>query len=148
MSDTLKVSDTCNINIKQKQMWDDNGVYYYEVIVGNIIGDHYLGENKEVKSGTKHFGAGTKVYCAFMYGGNGHEAVRVLGKPRKSFRMIEIVLHRGYIKYFRLQKCYSPQVIDFMTKYDRTWLENEKPEFVQWLNSMEGKEIQENNQIT
>lgn len=100
-------------------MIDDNGKEYEECIVGNIIGDHYWGEQKEIKSGTKHFRAGTKVYCIFMYGGMGHEHIRVLGKPRKSFRMVDVVIRPDYIKNFRVQKVYIPRVIDFIKKYPR-----------------------------
>ena len=56
-------------------MIDENGEEYEECIVGNIIGDHYWGEKKEIKSGTKHFREGTKVYCLFLYGGMGDETL-------------------------------------------------------------------------
>lgn len=98
-------------------MWDKNGILYRMCVVGNIIGDHYWGKNKERKNGTKHFRGGTKVYCIFMYGGNGHQRVRVLGKPRKSFKMIEIVIRTGYIKNFRIKRVYEPRIIAFIDKY-------------------------------
>ncbi len=81
---------------------------YKEAIVANIIGNHLWGEDKQIKSGTKHFRAGTKVYCVFMYAGMGHENVRVMGKPRKSFKMIDVVIRRTYLKNFRVQKVYAP----------------------------------------
>jgi hypothetical protein len=102
-------------------MTDQNGIEYRECIVGNIIGNHYWGEKKEIKSGTKHFRAGTKVYCAFVYGGMGHEAIWVMGKPRKSFRMIEVVLRHEYIRNFRLQKVYAPYIIKFLDKHNQGW---------------------------
>ena len=88
-------------------MRDENGVFYRECIVGNIIGPHYWGEKKEVRYGTKHFRPGAEVYCAFVYGGMGHERVRVFGKPRRQRRMINIVIDTRYIKNFRLQKLYD-----------------------------------------
>jgi len=88
-----------------------------EAIVANVIDEHYWGANKEIKKGTKHFRPGAKVYCVFMYGGLAHENVRVLGKPRKSFRLVDIVIRREYLKNFRVQKVYSRQVMAFLGKY-------------------------------
>jgi len=86
-------------------------------IVGNIIGKHYTGVDKAITSGTKQFSAGTKVYCVFMYGGMGHQHVRVYGKLRQSFRMIDVVIRTSHIKNFRLQKVYNPKVLAFLNKY-------------------------------
>jgi hypothetical protein len=36
-------------------MPDTNGKEYLDCIVGNIIGNHFFGEQKEIKSGTKRF---------------------------------------------------------------------------------------------
>lgn len=99
-------------------MRDENGVFYEECIVGNIIGPHYWGEKGEVRYGTKHFRPGAKVYCAFPYGGMGHERIRVFGKPRRQRRMIDIAIDTRYIKNFRLQKVYDKKVIAFIDKYD------------------------------
>ncbi len=98
-------------------MTDEHGIIYKECIAGNIIGKHYYGTDKQIKSGTKHFGAGAKVYCIFMYGGMGHQEVRVMGKIRKSSRMIDVVMRTCYIKNFRMQKVYHPKVIKFIDKY-------------------------------
>jgi hypothetical protein len=98
-------------------MIDDNGKEYLICVVGNIIGPHIWGEEKRIQQGTKHFRPGAKVYCIFMYGGDGNEHIRVLGKPRKSGRMIDVVIRTGFIKNFRLQKTYEPRVINFITKY-------------------------------
>ena len=54
------------------------------------------------------------MYCVFMYGGNGDQNIRILGKPRKSFRMVDVVIRAFYIKNFRLQKVYEPRIIDFI----------------------------------
>lgn len=98
-------------------MIDEQGLPYEYCIVGNIIGEHYWGEQKEIKSGTKHFSAGTKVYCILMYGGMGHENIRVLGKLRKSFRMIDVIINRKYITNFRMQKVYAQRIIAFINKH-------------------------------
>ena len=98
-------------------MIDENGIEYEECFVGNIIGDHYWGKEKIIRSGTKHFTAGAKVYCAFVYGGMGNENVIVLGKPRKSFRLVEVSINTFYIKNLRVQKVYTPRIIDFIKKH-------------------------------
>ena len=98
-------------------MIDSNGMEYMECVVGNIIGEHYYGEKKEIRTGIKNFRAGAKVYCVFMYGGMGHENIRVMGLPKNSFTMIDIVIRTAYIKNFRVQKVYDPKIIEFLKKY-------------------------------
>ena len=98
-------------------MTDENGIEYEECFVGNIIGEHYWGKEKIIRRGTKQFSAGTKVYCAFVYGGMGNERVIVLGRPRKSFRLVEVSFNTFYIKNLRVQKVYTPRIIDFINKH-------------------------------
>jgi hypothetical protein len=118
-------------------MTDKDGKTYLECVVGNIIGRHVFGEQREIKNGIKHFRAGTKVYCVFMYGGMGHEEVRVMGKHRKSFRMIDIVIRTHYIKNFRVRKVYDPYVIDFLKKYPTSFdASYESEEFLLYLNTL------------
>jgi hypothetical protein len=81
-------------------------------IVGNIVGNHFYGEQKEIKSGTKHFRPGAKVYCIPEYGGMGHETIRVIGKPRGSRGLINVVIQTKRIKNFRLQKVYSDSLFE------------------------------------
>jgi len=81
-------------------------------IVGNIVGEHFYGEHKEIKSGTKHFRPGAKVYCIPEFGGIAHESIPVIGKPRGSRAMINIVIPTKRIKNFRLQKVYSNSLFD------------------------------------
>lgn len=98
-------------------MLDDNNIEYYECLVGNIIGNHFWGLEKKIVSGTKCFSGGTKVYCAFEYGGMGNERVIVYGRKRKSFKMLEISIRTAYIKNLRMQKVYSPKIIQFIKKH-------------------------------
>jgi len=81
-------------------------------IVGNIVGNHFFGEQKEIKSGTKHFRPGAKVYCIPEFGGMGHETIRVIGKPRGSKGMINVIIPTKRIKNFRLQKVYSDSLFE------------------------------------
>lgn len=81
-------------------------------IVGNIVDDHFYGEQKEIKSGTKHFRPGAKVYCIPEFGGMAHETIRVIGKPRGSRGMINVIISTKKIKNFRLQKVYSDYLFE------------------------------------
>lgn len=79
-------------------------------IVGNIVDRHYYGMEKEIMRGTKHFRPNTKVYCLPEFGGMAHERIRVMGQPRKSRRMIEVVIQSRLIGNFRVQKVYKPGI--------------------------------------
>ena len=94
-----------------------NDISYENSIVGNIIDRHIWGQEKRIQRGTKHFRPGTKVYCIFEFGGNGHEHIRVMGKPRKSSRLIDVVISTSLIKKFRMQKVYDPKIISFIKKH-------------------------------
>lgn len=79
-------------------------------IVGNVVDKHLYGMEKEIKRGTKQFRPGAKVYCMPEFGGMAHEEIRVIGKPRKQNRLINIVMRTKNIKNFRVQKVYNPKI--------------------------------------
>lgn len=85
---------------------------FHFILIGNIIGKHYYGENKEIKSGTKHFRAGAKVYLLPEYGGNGHTDIPVYGLPRKSRKKIHVVIRGSMIKNVRVKKTFDPKLIE------------------------------------
>ena len=89
---------------------------YLWCIVGNIVDKRTTGEEKEIKHGTKHFRPGAKVYCIPEFGGVAHEIMRVIGQPRKSNKMINIIIRTKNIKNFRLQKVYSPTLFDQISR--------------------------------
>ncbi|MEL6660287.1 MAG: hypothetical protein AAFR36_27725, partial [Bacteroidota bacterium] len=80
-------------------------------IVGNIVDKHFYGEEKEVKSGTKHFRPNAKVYCFPEFGGAAHENMLVIGQPRKSRKLIKVVILTKRIKNFRLKAIYKPSIL-------------------------------------
>ena len=86
------------------------------ILVGNIIDKHYYGEDKEIKSGTKQFRAGAKVYLLPEYGGMGHENMPVYGLPRKSWKKIKIVIRSVMIKNVRVKKTFDPKMIEMVRK--------------------------------
>ena len=81
------------------------------ILVGNIIDKHCFGENKEIRSGTKHFRAGAKVYLLPEYGGNGHNEIPVYGLPRKRKKKILITMRSSMIKNVRVKKTFDRKVI-------------------------------------
>ena len=90
-------------------------------IVGNIVNEHYWGENKEIKKGSKQFPPGAKVYCMPEFGGTAHESIRVIGKPRKQKRLITIVMRTKLIKNFRIQKVYHPKIQQEIGSHSFYW---------------------------
>ncbi len=70
-------------------------------LVGNIVGEHLYGENKELRRGNKQFRPNAKVFVNLVYGGMGHESILVIGLPRGSGKYIEIVIARKCKKICR-----------------------------------------------
>ncbi|MEO1435697.1 MAG: hypothetical protein AAFV80_09190 [Bacteroidota bacterium] len=79
-------------------------------IVGNIVDRRYYGQEKEIRSGTKHFRSGTKVYCIPSFADNAYVDIRVIGKHRKNNRRIILIMQTRHIKDFRVRKVYHPKL--------------------------------------
>lgn len=80
-------------------------------LVGNIVEEHAFGESKEMRRGSKHFTAGTKVYCLPAQWGNGYEKAVVVGLSRGSRRWITVVMPIRYITNWRAKVVYKPAVL-------------------------------------
>ena len=107
-------------------------------LVGNVIGSHTWGEKKEIKHGTKHFSPGAKLYCFPTLWGDGYEDIKVIGKRRKSKKMICVIMPSKYIINWRLDKVYKPYIIKKMYELDG-WTDSDEDkntimEMVVWLN--------------
>ena len=103
-------------------------------IVGNIVENHKFGEQHEIRNGTKHFRPGAKVYIAPIQWGDGGEDVVVIGLPRHSKKLIEVVMRSDYITNFRVKRVYSPAVLQKMqTSQYRWWgaAENDRIQILQ-----------------
>ena len=114
---------------------DVNEIEWVYCIVGNIVEKREFGENKEIRDGTKHFRSGTKVYCLphIGYGGTGWEDIVVMGKHRKQFRFIQIVMRRKWITNFRLKKVWDKRVIKAMRIFDQNSNEMNKEKLVEFI---------------
>jgi len=83
-------------------------------VVANVVGDHPVGEEKEIRTGTKHFSPGTKVYCYPPLWGDGYEQVKVIGRHRGSRGLVEMVMPSKWLTNWRVKMVYSPFVLSHM----------------------------------
>jgi hypothetical protein len=61
--------------------------------------------------GTRHFTAGTLVWCLDIDWGSGAERLRVFGRHRGGMRRVAIMTARHYLVNFRVKVAYSPAVV-------------------------------------
>ena len=115
-------------------------------LVGNIVKEHPFGEERVMRTGTKHFRPGAKVYCAPINWGDGYESIVVIGAPRHGREYIEVVMDRKLIENFRIQKCFKPAVLEIMKKENHKWWSNSDEDrnlilnyYVKWLNRDTGE---------
>lgn len=108
-------------NVQDCQFPEDDAEWRW-CIVGNIIGAHPYGVEKEIRYGTKHFAPGAKVYCTLAY--NDINRLVVMGSPRHSRKYIEVIIDASSVENFRLQKCYKPAVLKMMKQRHWNWYGN------------------------
>lgn len=109
-SNDLKLFKLISSLLHKKENQDSSNREFEWCIVGNIVNKHYFGNERIIKHGSKHFGPNTKVYCFPEFFGIANANIRVLGKPRKQKRLIDVVIQTHLIKNFRVKKVYVPQV--------------------------------------
>ena len=83
-------------------------------VVANVVAEHPVGENKEIRRGMKHFSAGTKVYCYPPLWGDGYENIKVIGRHRGSRKLVEMVMPSKWLTNWRVKVVYSPFVVGRM----------------------------------
>ena len=86
-------------------------------LVGNII-EERVNQQQETIKGTKHFSPGTKVYCYPPQWGDGYENIKVIGKHRKSFKMVTMIIPSKFVTNWRLKSVYDPFIVKEMNKND------------------------------
>jgi len=112
-------------------------------LVGNIVEKHYFGQDKEIKYGSKHFSGGTKVYIFPMFGGGGHEQIRVIGIPRKRYKMLDVIIPSKHLTNVRVKKIYKLDLKEKIAEnfyYSRRKEEGEREltslmEFAEFINT-------------
>lgn len=104
------VQKTNKIYEEELKTRKNRDVEFVWCLVGNIIGEHPVGENKEIKRGTKHFSPGTKVYCFPPQWGDGYEKIYVIGRPRQSSRFIKVIISSNLVTNWRIQQVFKPPI--------------------------------------
>jgi hypothetical protein len=132
----LKLIEKISNWINPKAETDFDNREFEFCIVGNIIDEHFWGEEKIIKKGSKQFRPGAKVYCMPEFGGMAHESIRVYGKPRKQKRLINIVIKTRLIKNFRIQKVYNPKIQSEIGSHHFYWTNRRSESELENLNKM------------
>ena len=81
-------------------------------VVANVSDRIPSGEHGEIRRGTKHFSAGTRIYCFPPLWGDGYENIRVIGRHRGSIQFVEMVLPSKCLVDCRAKLVYGPYVLD------------------------------------
>lgn len=78
-------------------------------LVGNVGAELFGGRDTV---GTRHFTAGTKVWCRPAQWGDGYERTRAVGRHRGSPQLVRMVMPLDRLVNFRAELCYRPAVLD------------------------------------
>lgn len=101
-------------------------------LVGNIVDEHPYGEDAEVRSGSKQFTPGTKVYCLPPQWGDGYERVIAVGRCRESRRWITVVTRAALITNWRAKAVHKEAVLlrlkDGFDGFKRQWTSRKEVE--------------------
>lgn len=79
-------------------------------LVANVAEETEYGEDKQIKSGIKHFPAGAKMYCFPPLWGDGYQRIKVIGRHRGSHRYATMIVERKHLTNWRAKLVYSPFV--------------------------------------
>jgi len=81
-------------------------------VVANIVLERPFGPGgEERRRGTKNFAPGAKVYVFQRIGWGDWRRIRVLGRHRRSVRLIELTTSVEFLANWRVEKVYSPTII-------------------------------------
>ena len=110
-------------------------------LVGNIKNTIAYGPGQsEIRTGTQHFTAGTKVFCLPAQWGDGYEKIVVLGRHRGSKQFARMVIRSDWVTNWRPKVIYNPTVISLIQEFcaevgHRNWSSLE--EVTVYLNGLE-----------
>jgi hypothetical protein len=80
-------------------------------LVGNIVAVRSFGVEHELRSGTKHFSGGTKVYCLPAQWGDGYDKITVIGRHRGSKQFESMIIRSDWVCNWRAKVIYNPEII-------------------------------------
>lgn len=97
-------------------------------LVGNIKDKRQYGPSGlEERVGTKHYSAGTKVFCLPVQWGDGYEKIVVVARHRGSKKFSKMIVRSDWITNWRAKIVYSPEVIRLLTQDEfRNWASEEE----------------------
>ena len=88
--------------------------------IGNIIAERPYGPGgEEIRTGTKHFRPGAKVYIIDWFPGTCEDVV-VIGHHRKSNRPIKAIIKAKFIENLRVKSCYSIAAVRLIKEHQAT----------------------------
>ena len=108
-------------------------------LVGNVIEEHPYGQEHQIRRGSKHFLAGTRVYCLAPRW-DGLDEFFAIGLHRGSRRFTTVIMRTNYITNWRSKQVFQPEVLRRITEVaqspsGRSWASREEVEqFAGWLN--------------
>lgn len=79
-------------------------------LVGNV-GGLRESEGGPASQGTKHFSQGTKVHCLPAAWGDGYERIIVVGRHRRSKRLITVIMPSKAITNWRVKSVHHPEIL-------------------------------------
>jgi hypothetical protein len=87
-------------------------------LVGNIKDSVAYGpDNLCTRVGTKHFSAGTKVFCLPAQWGDGYERIVVIARHRGSKLFARMVIRSDWVTNWRAKLIYNPRVIAIIQEH-------------------------------
>ena len=90
---------------------------FFCTAIGNIVAERPYGPGgEELRTGTKHFRAGAKVYIIDYFAGM-CDSVVVIGHHRKSNRPIKAIIKAKYIENLRVKNCFSLAAIRLIKEH-------------------------------
>ncbi|WP_127133253.1 hypothetical protein [Pseudoflavitalea rhizosphaerae] len=114
-----------------------SGKAFIYCLVGNIIEERLDQSKHTMVKGTKHFSPGTKVYCFPPIWGDGYEKIKVIGRHRKSSKLVTMIMPSKHITNWRLKTVYDPFIVKQMTNHGG-WSnkESDKEKITEMLSSL------------
>ncbi|PJM74404.1 hypothetical protein [Bifidobacterium simiarum] len=100
---------------KQRQ----RGELFSWCLVANVVDEHEVGQDHHIENGTKIFSPGTKVYVSSIWRDSSFDhggVLRVIGKPRKQWRLAIVYIRRDRLTNFRARKVFDPKALRCMAR--------------------------------
>jgi hypothetical protein len=77
-------------------------------VIANVVKERPVGQGgTEHRPGTKHFRAGTLVYCPTVLWGDGYENIKVVARHRGSHRYVTLVIRSSWLTNWRVKQVWG-----------------------------------------